>query len=742
MVAPAAALLVSLTLALRAGYSSIPLALAGVGLGWALGNRFGLLVVAGFLGALCGWMQVGSSTLDTLPIMLERPVEVVGATVAPWTRSKFGWSVLLKCSYLRQGNNVIHWRGTLRVYVGSTDEKLPMGPIRAKGYLRRSSTLGANRVFAKGLWSLSAKSARFVRQDPLREDSHWGLLAFRLRSRIEYLFDSLDSERSGVILARALVLGDVSQVPKRWTRGLRRAGLAHLLAVSGLHAGILVGFVLLVTYRFPFLLRILLGCAAIVCYLAVIGPRPGLVRSSGMAVLACLSVLLERPPQVGNMLAVVAVLLVAAQPELVNDLGFQLTMSATAGIVYLSPHLSRQWHLLPSKVRLPLAIGVSAQVASMPWLLPYANIISPAAPILNLIAIPWTGVALIFTYFWVFISLVVPWAGLKLLIVLEWLSLPFDLQADLKPDLFAVVPLNLSFWSATLVAAGLVSVLLYTRIAVLGTVALVLLILLRGGSDETGPTLVMLNVGQGDSLLVQDGSAAILVDGGGVGNLDMASRVLLPSLAERGIHRLAAIVLTHADFDHCGGLEDVVSYIPVEELWIAPGGVDSSCAVALLSKPWLHLRVAWEGTEIHVGRWSLTSLYPPAGFRSQGNDQSLVLVAAALNRKILLTGDLEARGERALIRKYRGHELTADILKIAHHGSNTSSSIQFLRSVRPRLALISAGARNRYGHPSQKVLDRLRALDIPVLRTDQLGDVDILLLPDDRLKIRSSGTLP
>ena len=252
----------------------------------------------------------------------------------------------------------------------------------------------------------------------------------------------------------------------------------------------------------------------------------------------------------------------------------------------------------------------------------------------------------------------------------------------------------------------------------------------------------MLDVGQGESLLIQDGSSAVLIDGGGLGRRDMATSVLLPALAKRGVRRLSAVVLTHPDFDNCGGLLDITSYIPVDEVWIAPGSGNSSCAFELISKPWLRLRLAWEGSRIEVGRWTLTSLHPPPGSRIRGNDQSLVLVATALNRKILLTGDLEDWGERALISKFGAAGLDADILKVAHHGSNSSTSSQFLDAVSPRLALISAGVRNRYGHPSQRVLDRLRAHGIGVLRTDQLGDIDLLILPRNRLQIQSAGNRP
>jgi competence protein ComEC len=113
-------------------------------------------------------------------------------------------------------------------------------------------------------------------------------------------------------------------------------------------------------------------------------------------------------------------------------------------------------------------------------------------------------------------------------------------------------------------------------------------------------------------------------------------------------------------------------------------------------------------------------------------------LAEAFDRKLLLTADLEARGEKELIARLGVQGLKADVLKVAHHGSNSSTSPWFLNAVNPRLAIISAGPQNRYGHPAGKVLDRLQVRGIPVLRTDQLGNIDLVVVPDGRLQIHTS----
>jgi competence protein ComEC len=232
----------------------------------------------------------------------------------------------------------------------------------------------------------------------------------------------------------------------------------------------------------------------------------------------------------------------------------------------------------------------------------------------------------------------------------------------------------------------------------------------------------------------------MLVDGGGWRFGDIGGRVLLPVLAELGIRRLEAVVLSHPDLDHCGGLLDIVGYLPVREIWTAPGWTGSRCAQELVSKPGITVRVLWAGESATVGDWRLLALHPRAGDRRGRNDRSLVLKAEAAGHCILLTGDVEARGERQLTAVFTEMATGCDILKVPHHGSSTSTSMDLLEALSPRLALISAGVHNRYGHPSDKTLGRLERRGIRVLRTDRQGMIRLTLQRSGSIHIALPGS--
>jgi competence protein ComEC len=192
------------------------------------------------------------------------------------------------------------------------------------------------------------------------------------------------------------------------------------------------------------------------------------------------------------------------------------------------------------------------------------------------------------------------------------------------------------------------------------------------------------------------------------------------------------MVLTHPDRDHCGGLLDLVDYLDVDELWVAPRQ-PSGCATDLLQRPGPSLRVLWAGEERQVGRWHFHALGPAPARRGSDNGRSLALLAAANGARALLAGDLEADAERRLLAS--GEQLAADLLKVGHHGSQTSTSPPFLGRVRPRLAVVSVGAGNPFGHPHAVVMERLRAARVPTLRTDLAGEIEVAFLPGGRLRV-------
>jgi competence protein ComEC len=180
--------------------------------------------------------------------------------------------------------------------------------------------------------------------------------------------------------------------------------------------------------------------------------------------------------------------------------------------------------------------------------------------------------------------------------------------------------------------------------------------------------------------------------------------------------------MTHPDRDHCGGLVDIAAHLPVDELWTGPGWPPTGCAGELFALPRVRVRTLYPGTRAHVGHWKLTVLH--AGSReTKVNERSLVLRAEAGGRRVLLTGDAGREAEREMLDRWPAADLRADVLKIGHHGSNGSTSDDFLDAVSPRLAVVSVGVANPYHHPSPGVLSRLAFHRIPFLRTDRSGEI-------------------
>lgn len=777
---PAALLLlgIRLGLGLQAGWASPPwgLLVALALLGLALGGR-GVLVTFGAAGLLVGASsgpgeRAGGGGWRPHP---DRPVAAVVRVTDHWRRYDDSWSTRVEVERIRQGT-----AGGLRIHTEGLDATLrvsgpepppPLGSrLRVRGFLRRAPPLGNVPRLPPGPWRLTVKSRRLV--DRLEEPGPVARLGSGLRRPVEATLTSLEGPDGGLALpmVRALILGDASRVPKPVRQGLRRLGLAHVLAVSGLHVGLVAGLALVLGSGLPRRLRLLAAVAAVGTYVLLVGPRPSLLRASVMAGLSAAALLSERPPQAANALAVAAAGIALSEPALVVDLGFRLTVGATAGIVLLGPDLARRWSGeatgassdAPGKsgkagstgwrtaLLRSLAASAGAQLGVLPWALPAFCLFTPWASVANLVAVPWTAVSLVGCLVWTGVSVLAPEAGSRAVPMLEVLVTPFGWPAALPPRPWIAVPVSPGFVEAAAAAAVLWFVLRRPRrrwstgLLVVATVSL-----MAAGSERAPDAVVatVLDVGQGDAILLQDRGAAVLVDGGGWPHGDLGGRVLLPTLVRRGVRRLDAVVVSHPDRDHCGGLIDVAGYLAVERAISGPGIQESSCGRSLDALPGVERRVVAAGGTLRVGRWRLRVLHPrmiaphetaDSAVRDGSNDASLVLAAEAFGRSLLLTGDVEAGGERRLLRRH-GASLGADVLKVAHHGSRTSTSRRFLETVAPRVALISVGARNPYGHPAPEVISRLERKRVRIVRTDRDGMIEVRIRTDGRLFVRRPG---
>jgi competence protein ComEC len=709
-------------------------------LGVAWGRRAGPVLAALAAGALVAAATHGLPDRPERRIDPERPAEVAARVAGHWVEDEEGWSAPARVETLEQGSRVespsleigLHLPG-VPGSPGSSDSRGEQEPpafgslLSLRGYLHRSPGFANRAPVPPGPWRLHLKSRLLMRveEEPGRIDR----LSSRLRQRVEQAYREAGGETPGKALARALVLGDPSRLPLAWRRGLAATGLTHLLSVSGLHVamvaalgfllgGLLGGFL----HRLP---RLLLAALAVAGYLLLIGPHPALLRAATMALLALLALALARPPAAANALGWAVLLLVVASPAVVLRPAFELSAAAAAGVVLLSPALSLRFHRLPLRLGPALALSLGAELAALPVALPLFFSLPILAPLADLVAVPWTGIALAGSLAWTGVALAFPRLAAAILPGLDTLAAPYAWPAAAGPHLWPTLPLLSSLPLAAALAAGLALLLLGGRRRTL--LGLLLVALAAGCLQQPftaphGCELALLDVGQGDAILLRDGPRAILIDGGGWDGADFGGRVLLPALLGEGVRRLDAIVMTHPDRDHCGGLADIAAHLPVDQVWTGPGWPPTGCAGELFALPHVRNRILLPGTRAHVGRWRLTVLHAGSD-ETKVNERSLVLRAEAFGRRVLLTGDAGRQAEREMLDHWPAADLRADVLKIGHHGSNGSTSDDFLDTVSPRLALISVGVANPYHHPAPGLLARLAVHRIPLLRTDRGGEV-------------------
>ena len=613
----------------------------------------------------------------------------------------------------------------------------PERQLRVRGYFgRRQSYLNLD-VSGPGAWGLSVKSGLLV-SGTGGAPGRFPRAVAGLRHR---LLDAVAStDRPGAILAQALVFGDARRVPSDWKTGLRRAGLSHLLAVSGLHVGLILGGFWWLFGGISNRLTALGGASVLLLYGCLVGPRPSLLRAAVMALLVILALVLERPPQALNSLCAALIVILSFDPAAALDLGFQLSFLATAGILLLAPRLLRSWRRrgvggAAGHVAVALAVTVAAQLATLPVTAVRIGVLTPLAPALNLVFVPWTALALGVSLLWVvvaagasmpLVSMVAEPMAAGLLGMLDVLSLPFAWLAELPPGAWLAVPVSVEFGAAVTLTIWLWTLLTgFPRAAY----ALSLVLVCTPAPADPEARLVMLDVGQGEALVLRSGDRGpvILVDGGGFRRGNFAEAALLQALAAEGVRRIDLAVLSHGDTDHCRGLLELARYLRVERLWAARVEVRNGCGRELAERLLGRVELVERGYAEAVGVWRLEIHHPGPEPGDDGNSASLVIRACAGHSCVLLTGDLDLAGERELLtwnRSRRG-SLRSDVLKVAHHGSRTSTGAEFLDAVAPRLALMSAGRRNSYGHPSPEVVERIEGRRARVLRTDRHGRIEI-----------------
>jgi competence protein ComEC len=641
-------------------------------------------------------------------------------------------------------------RGWLRVAGNDparVDDWLPGDEIELVASIRpREPRNEAERLGPVG-FSLVCKSFSLVGSEIPRSGPGGlaGELNALLHGKLRRLVGGHQERESGADLVDALLLGRPAEIDPEARHRYRRTGLAHLLSISGFH----VALILMGIDRLGSLLglrigaRLVVGAGVALFFVPFAGAAPPLIRAAAVAALFAAARLLERPPASLSILAAAALGELALFPEDLFDPGFELSYAAAFGLLVATGPLRRRLAPLPGWLASAIAASLAAELGSAPVVLALFGAIPLYGVLANLISAPLlvlaagTGSAAL-----ALASLLPPIAArlLELASLLTRLGeQPLEVLSRAPCALLRPAPL-----SAVVLSAGSLAVLAAVGwgggrrarwMLGIGLAAIVAgAIPLRSQPAPDELRVAAIDVGQGDSFLVRAGGASLLVDGGGgrgEGTL-FADRNLAPALARLGAGPIGLVALSHPHPDHCDGLIGLLSNEGAGALLLprVPDGGECLRNLRNLSRerriPLFDARV---GGRMRVGELEIEILGPPeergGGPDDRANERSLVLLVRAPGGSVLLPGDIGQTTEEALLRAHP--DLAADILKVPHHGSRSSSGDDFLAAIGPRVALVGCGRRNSFGHPAAETVRRYRAHSIPFLSTASWGTFEVAI---------------
>jgi competence protein ComEC len=575
-------------------------------------------------------------------------------------------------------------------------------------------------------------------------------LGDRMRDRVERAVGrGTDGVRRGLVLG--VVLGEDEGLPERVRQDFRASGLAHLLAVSGQNVAFIGGGVFALGWllRLPRAPRELVTLGAIAAYVLAVGWQPSVVRAGVAGALASLAWLVARPRDRWHFLVLGALVLLAWAPTSLFEPGFQLSFAAVAAIFLGLPCARRRLdgYPLPPGVGDALAVAVVCGLATAPIALFHFDRAPVYTVFANVLAFPALPAVLALGLLAAIIDPVAPGAAAALAWLAGWAAAWVELVARLVASLPAAqVGSRTAFVAAVVVVvawtgARLARARLDARARGLALAGAVALSLAAAGwwsarpapawDQPAGLRVTFLDVGQGDSVLLETPSARVLVDQGPP-EADVAGQ-----LARMGVRSLSALVLTHPQRDHVGGAAGVIRRLRVGAVLdpgLAATGADREEAVAAARERQVPVRIARAGSELRAGGLVLRVLWPPgAGLPSEDpNLNALVLVASYGETDVLLPADAESD---VTSRLPLGE---VEVLKVAHHGSADPGLEDELRELRPRIAVISCGSGNDYGHPRAETLAALAtSAGLAVYRTDEDGRV-VVESDGRRLRVRAS----
>lgn len=584
--------------------------------------------------------------------------------------------------------------------------------------------------------------------------------AYRIRNGIRSMIDRyMAYPYAGFV--KAIIIGDRSALPGDMTEDFIKTGTVHIIAISGLNLGIIAAIILAVLgiFRIPKRVNLALTLTAIGVYSITAGASPPVIRAAIVFAVYVIGYLIRRDAEILNSLAIAGLIILLANPRELFDPSFQLSFASVACIIIFTPYIEKIFHIdrigrrkLSGRILYYVgtcaAVSISAWAGTWPIVAVYFNIISPVSLAANLVIVPALFVLTIASFAFIYASFFFGYAAAILSEATQGISgAVFFIN-----HLFAKIPYayfkigSPRAWFLilyyVLIASFVMPKIVYLRhirirknIVIAAVLFSMNIFAWRDAMSLAGgkTCVTFLDVGQGDSALIElPSGAAVLVDGGAGGSedkFDMGKNVIAPYLWNKGIGRLDAVVVTHFHDDHLGGilylLENFKIGAVIDNGANAPGNAAYDRYIKILKKRDIRRIKVREGDIFTVGDARFFVLNPEAGKDiPDSNDDSIVMKLASGDMDIIFCGDVQEKSIQRLLAY--GNFLHSEIIKVPHHGSSLGSEVSvrnFFEIVAPEKAVISVARINRYNAPSKAVLNAITSLNIKSYETKDGGAV-------------------
>jgi len=648
----------------------------------------------------------------------------------------------------------VSWWQTYGLSESSTGLPITVWAPIESAQLLPGTVIGGRSLVQAGDPSRGTALTLVLRQVPVvvSQPPWWQQQAGNLREGLRNAVVGLPAD--GAALLPGLVLGDTSTMSEDLATDLRSAGLSHLTAVSGTNVTAVLAAVIALAglCRCGPRTTTVLAIIALIGFVILVRPSPSVVRAAVMGAIGLVALARGGKRRGPPILASSVIVLVLLDPWLSVSAGFALSVAATAGLLLLSPRIASRLHRLPTRIGQALAVTISAQITTAPVLVLIGATVGLGSIPANVAAEVMVTPA---TLFGVAATLVAPmsqslahvvawpgvlaasWIALVARVVAAQLALPLPWPVGPAGAVLASLAICLGLAAARYrrslmrlahlllgTRAGRAAIASVSAVSVVSSVAIPHAVRAATGWPPAGWNVVFCDVGQGDGAVVRVGEgSAVVVDAGPDPN------AIDRCLTDLGISQVPFVMLTHFHADHVEGLPGVLRGRSVGEVLVSP--LPEPADEAERVQQWCdhaHVpeRVVTAGDHRRVGDVDSTLIWPSRIIRGQGSDpnnSSLTAVLTVAGVRVLFGGDLETAAQDAVIDSVGSAGV--DVIKVPHHGSRKQSA-RWVTWPSARVAVISVGADNDYGHPAPQTLAAYRAHEIAVWRTDQSADIAVL----------------